>query len=69
MDENTFEKIKTLVEQRNELIAQKPELQALQDEIDEALLKAGNNKHERNRVLQEKLLNSWYRIVDAWDKK
>jgi hypothetical protein len=58
-----FTRIKALVEQRDELLSEHPELQHIQDEINEKL-KGIKDVKERNRLLQEMLLNSWYRITE-----
>lgn len=62
MDENIFEKIRRLVEQRNLFLAQHPELQPLQDELDEKL-KGVTDINRRNQIVQEMMLNSWWRIT------
>lgn len=59
-----FEKIKFYREQINELLTEHPELEELQKQIDEALLKAGSNKYERCRIIQEIMLNTWYKITE-----
>lgn len=58
-----FEKIKMYREQINELLKEHPELEDLQKQIDESLKKAGSNKHERCRVIQEIMLNTWFKIT------
>jgi hypothetical protein len=58
-----FMRIKALVEQRDEFLSEHPELQHIQDEINEKL-KGIKDVKERNRLLQEMLLNSWYRITE-----
>lgn len=58
-----FEKIKEAVEKRNEFLAQHPEYQWLQDEIDETLKKIGNNHHNRQAAIQTMMLNTWFRIT------
>jgi hypothetical protein len=58
-----FTRIKALVEQRDEFLSEHPELQHIQDEINEKL-KGIKDVKERNRLLQEMLLNSWYRITE-----
>lgn len=58
-----FEKISTLREQINELLREHPELEPLQQEIDEALHKCGNDTQKRCRVLQEMMLNTWWKIT------
>jgi hypothetical protein len=64
--DDRFRIIKEKVDARNQFLAENPQYQWLQDEIDEALKKAGNNQHERNRVIQEKMLETWFKIVEAW---
>lgn len=59
-----FKKISDLRQEIKKLIAEKPELQELQDEIDAALEKAGNDHQRRNQVIQEMMLNSWFRITN-----
>lgn len=59
-----FEAIKEAVDKRNMFLAQHPEYQYLQDEIDEVLKKAGNN-HNRQVALQTMMLNTWYRILEV----
>jgi len=58
-----FQKMKELREQIRLLIEEKPELQALQDELDNKLKGVKDHK-ERARIIQEMLLNTWYRITD-----
>ena len=58
-----FNKIKRLVEKRDKFLEEHPELRPLQEEINEELRKAGNNIQRRNAVLQDMMLNSWYRIT------
>jgi len=53
-----FNKIKELREELNKLLEERPEYRKLQDEIDEALRKAGSNKLNRNVVIQQMMLNS-----------
>lgn len=59
-----FNKIKELRDQINLLIGQKPELQALQDEVDNKL-KGVTDPRERARIVQEMLLNRWYKITEV----
>ena len=67
--ENRFKVIKDLVEKRDKYLAEYPELQPLQDEINEVLLNAGSDFHERNRALQELMLNTWCRVIGVWEGK
>lgn len=60
-----FDDIKKAVERRNEFLAQHPDYQYLQDEIDSALKKAGSNLHNRQTVLQTMLLNTWFKITEV----
>jgi len=62
-----FNKIKEAVERRNEFLAEHPELQPLQDEIDDILKIAGKNHHNRQVALQTKMLNTWTKIVEVWE--
>ena len=59
-----FEKIKELRQEINDMIAERPELQALQDEVDAALAKAGNNHQRRIQVIQEMLMNRWHTAME-----
>ena len=60
---NRFQIIKDLVEERDRFLAENPELNSLQDEINEVLLKAGNNQQQRQQKIQEMLLNTWFEIT------
>ena len=60
-----FEKLKSLRDEINLLLAQRPELQPLQDAIDNKLRGVRDPK-ERARIVQEMMLNEWYRIVEVW---
>ena len=64
-----FNKIKEAVRQRDDFLEEHPELQPLQDEINEVLKKAGKNHHNRQVALQTMMLNSWFRIVEVWERK
>ena len=57
--------IAKLQEEIEKLLKEHPELQEIQDKIDEALEKAGDNVHNRNVVVQEMLLETWCDIVPA----
>ena len=59
------EKIAKLQEEIRKLLEEHPELKELQDKIDEALEKAGDNTHNRNVVIQEMMLETWYDVVPA----
>ena len=63
-----FEKIKSLVAKRDAFLREHPELQPLQEEVNAELYKAGNDIQRRNAVIQNMMLNSWYRVVDTWKK-
>jgi hypothetical protein len=64
--ESRFAKIKVAVEARNAFLAEHPELQPLQDEIDETLKKfRSNDYHNRCVAIQTMLLNTWTKIVGA----
>jgi len=58
-----FNQIKEAVQKRDEFLQEHPELMPLQEEINRLLLKAGNDKRKRNMMLQQLLLESWYRIT------
>jgi len=62
---NRFQLIKEYRDKINELLRERPELEALQQQIDEALSKCGNDKQKRNRVLQELMLNTWWKITEV----
>jgi hypothetical protein len=51
-----FPKIKELQEELARLLEERPEFKPLQAEIDEALKKAGNNKINRNVVIQTMMM-------------
>lgn len=57
-----FNQIKKLVEERDRFLSEHPELQPLQDEINLLLSKAANTQ-DRNRIIQEMLLNTWFKIT------
>lgn len=63
-----FNKIREAVEKRDEYLKEHPELQPLQDEINKLLKDAGNNVHNRQVAIQTAMLNTWYKIIDAWEK-
>lgn len=63
-----FNKIKEAVRIRDEFLAENPQLLHLQEKINEALKLAGNNHFERQRVLQEMMLNKWFEIIPAAEK-
>lgn len=58
-----FNKIKNAVEERDAFLAEHPELQGLQDKINEVLEKAGKDHHARQVALQQMLLNTWWEIT------
>jgi hypothetical protein len=58
-----FNKIKDLVCQRDEFLAEHPELQPLQDKVNEVLQKAGKDHQRRNTAIQEMLLSTWFKIT------
>lgn len=60
---NRFQLMKRYREQINQLLREHPELEPLQQEIDEALKKCGNDTQKRCQVLQEMLLNNWWKIT------
>ena len=59
-----FNKIKELVEKRNQFLAEHPEYQWLQDEIDNKL-RGVKDIQRRNQIIQEMLLNTWSKIIPA----
>jgi len=59
-----FKLIKKLREELEEFLKDKPELRKLQDEIDTRMSKC-DTQHNRCAVIQEMMLESNYRIVDA----
>lgn len=64
-----FEKIKRAVEQRNQFLAENPQLEQLQEKINKVLAKAGKDPYKRQVALQELILNKWYEIVHTWEDK
>ena len=67
MPDIDFQKIKQTREELKEFLKQHPELQALQDEIDEALSKC-NNQHNRCVKIQELMLEKWFEIIEPANK-
>lgn len=61
-----FYKIKEAVERRNIFLVENPEVQPLQNEIDELLKSAGKDHYKRQVVLQEKMLNTLFQIVEVY---
>ena len=59
--EDRFKDIKDKVEARNLFLAQHPEMQTLQDIIDERLKKAGN-ANNRLAVIQDMMLTSFFEL-------
>lgn len=58
-----FNKIKEAVQKRDEFLREHPELEPLQDEINQLMKNAGSDKRKRNVLLQQLLLESWSRIT------
>jgi len=68
--ESRFAKVKEAVEKRNQFLAEHPELQPLQDEIDEMLKKfKTKDYHNRCVAMQTKMLDTWWKFVEAWEGK
>lgn len=63
-----FEKIKRLKAERDEFLKEHPELQELQDELDEAMDKC-NNPHNRAAVACAIMVNKWHEVVEIWTGK
>jgi hypothetical protein len=59
--EDRFKDIKEKVEARNQFLAEHPEMQPLQDIIDERLKKAGN-VNNRLAVIQDMMLTSFFEL-------
>jgi len=65
-----FDKIFRLRQEINRLIDERPELSELQEEIDRRLSAIPATDYQRrNQVIQEMMLNSWYRIIKTWEGK
>lgn len=60
---NKFEKIKEAVEKRDAFLLEHPELQPLQDEINNIVYKCANSQ-QRQQKIQELLLNTWFKITE-----
>lgn len=58
-------KIEELMEARRKLLEERPELQEIQDKIDKALEKAGSNQHNRCVIIQNMMLDTWYKMLPA----
>jgi len=58
-----FNQIKEAVQKRDEFLREHPELVPMQEEINTVLKNAGNDKRKRNVLLQQLLLESWFRIT------
>lgn len=56
-----FNKIKQYNEQIAEILEERPDLVCLQQEINSRL--EGKNSFERQRILQEMMLNKWFEIT------
>lgn len=64
-----FKRIQEAVEARDAFLKENPQLLPLQKKIQEVLNKAGPNKHNRQAALQELMLNTWFQILEVWDRK
>lgn len=60
---NRFEKMKEMRTKIHDLLQERPDLVSLQKELDDKLSNV-KDQHERNRIVQEMMLNSWYRITE-----
>ena len=60
---NRFEKMKEMRTKIHDLLQERPDLAVLQKELDDKLANV-KDQHERNRIVQEMMLNSWYRITE-----
>lgn len=58
------DKILELIRQRDELLKQRPELQALQDEVDRRLAKAGN-QNNRMVIIGQMMWDSFHQLNQA----
>ena len=71
---NRFERIKELVAQRDTFLAEHPELQPLQDEINQILSKSGS-KCNKNVILQQLMIKKLEELTEKleslfiWRKK
>lgn len=62
-----FNKIKEATEKRDQFLKENPQLQPLQDKINELCL--GKTNYERQVIIQQLMLNTWYEVVNVWEKK
>jgi len=62
-----FEKIKRLQEEKEKFLKENPELQAIQDELDIAMNKAGDPRN-RAAIACSFLVNKWNEIIGANEK-
>lgn len=60
---NDFEVIREAVQKRDQFLNDHPELRPMQEEINHLLAMAGPDKRKRNILLQQLLLESWYRMT------
>lgn len=60
---NRFEKMKEMRTKIHDLLQERPDLAVLQKELNDKLSNV-KDQHERNRIVQEMMLNSWYRITE-----
>ena len=62
--ENRFEIIKSKIDIRNQFLAENPQMQPMQDMIDERLKKAGNTNN-RLTIIQDMMLISFFDLEKA----
>ena len=60
---NRFEKMKEMRSKIHDLLQERPDLRELQNQLDNRLLGV-KDQHERNRIVQEMMLNTWYKITE-----
>lgn len=58
-----FYKIKEAVKKRDDFLRDHPELIGLQSEINSMLSSVGNNPYKRCLLLQQKMLDTWFKIT------
>ena len=64
-----FNQIQEAVKARDEFLQEHPELQPLQDAINQILEKSGKNHHSRQVAIQTLMLNTWHQVVGVWEGK
>ena len=62
-----FEKIKMWNDKIKEALAERPEFQPMQDELDRRLKLAGNNHDRRQQIVEEMMCSKWSEVVPAWE--